>query len=862
MKSSPAYEALKTILDNVRTPERLNDHPWAGSLAVVQGVLEDKSLSQKAPGYQLISALGNLFRQMMPSTPPRRGKRLDTRWGQFGMLAAEYFGPFLYRTPYCTSLRDAWGRIDQAIPFFVFGKSGYDVPEDEACRYRLFDDDTEPAPVSTLSDWHTKGLQGLAELFLDHEKHLSQKLSQASPILHPTSPQKAGTNPELQAESGSPKASRRPAKRVWRWGCVVLVVLILAGLLIAGNKAWHIYQEAKVVKADLEKIQSLVKNKPGMATFGQAGPLLSTSRQDWIVLHTDVGPYLWMGKYLTWVPTYGGDLSQVELLSDMATALLDTANESIQAVTPLWQAVYAQKQSPKLSALAQLLVQAQPDLSKASSDLKDVMAARGKLNIAQLSPAVRSLVTDKMDPNLPLLQDGLTFAMALPKLAGASASGPQTYLVFFQNEDELRATGGFLTDVGTIVVKDGGVLSSNFEDSYALDDLTKPYPLAPWQLEQYMEAHMLLLRDSNWSPDFPTSAALAEFLYAYTRFHTSDGIIAIDQHAVQMLLTVLGPITVEGVSYPISSENVIAYMRAAKYGNGTEQFDPAHRKDFIATLGEAILTRITSGQNISLEALSKILVDALNQKHLLLQVADPTLKTLLAGQGWDGAIRPDPGDFLMVVDSNIGFTKNSTVVDSKFTYDIDLSNPATPIADLRIVQTNHATGDIPCLAHAAGPVTNSYQDFVNRCYWDYQRVYGPAGTQLLHATPHAVPGDAMLDGVGVPARVDTLKEGIPGVQSYGTLILVPISASVETDFQFALPASVVQASADNKSQVYTLHVQKQPGTLAIPINICVRLPAGAALVNATTGGKFDAGQWCMSGDLNTDIHISLTFTIP
>ena len=120
----------------------------------------------------------------------------------------------------------------------------------------------------------------------------------------------------------------------------------------------------------------------------------------------------------------------------------------------------------------------------------------------------------------------------------------------------------------------------------------------------------------------------------------------------------------------------------------------------------------------------------------------------------------------------------------------------------------------------------------------------------------------MLDGVGVPARVDTLKEGIPGVQSYGTLILVPISASVETDFQFALPASVVQASADNKSQVYTLHVQKQPGTLAIPINICVRLPAGAALVNATTGGKFDAGQWCMSGDLNTDIHISLTFTIP
>ena len=97
-----------------------------------------------------------------------------------------------------------------------------------------------------------------------------------------------------------------------------------------------------------------------------------------------------------------------------------------------------------------------------------------------------------------------------------------------QNEDELRATGGFLTEVGTVVVKDGEIVSYTFENSYDLDDLSKPYPPAPWQLERYMDAQMLLLRDSNWSPDFPSSAATAEYLYAYKSFHTSDGIIAID----------------------------------------------------------------------------------------------------------------------------------------------------------------------------------------------------------------------------------------------------------------------------------------------------------------------------------------------
>jgi hypothetical protein len=215
----------------------------------------------------------------------------------------------------------------------------------------------------------------------------------------------------------------------------------------------------------------------------------------------------------------------------------------------------------------------------------------------------------------------------------------------------------------------------------------------------------------------------------------------------------------------------------------------------------------------------------------------------------------------MVVDSNVGFTKSNAVVGSKFSYVVDLTKLTNPTASLRILQTNGASGNVACKPLST-PVTLSYQSGIDLCYWDYLRVYVPAGTTLLDATPHAVPGDAMLDGVSVPARVDTLKENISGVQSYGSLLLVPIGANLETDFQFALPVKVIQEEADHATRVYTLHVQKQPGTLAIPILICVRLPVGAALVKATAGGNFDAGQWCMSGNLNTDIHVTLAFTAP
>ena len=189
-------EELRNILENALHPWLLDTHPWTKSLAVQEEVLKDPSLGEKSPGYKLIVVLSHLFCKMMPSTPPRRGKRLDTRWCQFGMLAAQYFAPFLFGTIFPISLRDAWGRIDQAIPYFVFGKASYDLPGSEVARYCLFNDDTEPAPVSTLSDWHIMGLQRLADLFLENEQHLSQRLTQTSPVLH---------SPGIEIHSGQDK---------------------------------------------------------------------------------------------------------------------------------------------------------------------------------------------------------------------------------------------------------------------------------------------------------------------------------------------------------------------------------------------------------------------------------------------------------------------------------------------------------------------------------------------------------------------------------------------------------------------------------------------------------------------------------
>ena len=134
----------------------------------------------------------------------------------------------------------------------------------------------------------------------------------------------------------------------------------------------------------------------------------------------------------------------------------------------------------------------------------------------------------------------LKMARITPRLLGAVENGPQTYLILIQNEDELRPTGGFLTAVGRLIVEDGRLTDLSFEGVSKLDDFNKPYPSAPWQLDEYMRSEILLLRDANWFTNFPTTVEWAEFLYAYARPGEIDGVIAVDQHVVVQILREIG----------------------------------------------------------------------------------------------------------------------------------------------------------------------------------------------------------------------------------------------------------------------------------------------------------------------------------
>ncbi|MDQ3250315.1 MAG: DUF4012 domain-containing protein, partial [Chloroflexota bacterium] len=124
---------------------------------------------------------------------------------------------------------------------------------------------------------------------------------------------------------------------------------------------------------------------------------------------------------------------------------------------------------------------------------------------------------------LPLFDSGLRLGPALPSLLGLHE--PKTYLILVQNNHELRATGGFISALGTLTLDKGRVAALDFTDSYNLYRDDAQYPLPPAPMQRYMGIPLLLLRDANWSPDLPTTAKLIRALYAQDTGVMIDGLV-------------------------------------------------------------------------------------------------------------------------------------------------------------------------------------------------------------------------------------------------------------------------------------------------------------------------------------------------
>ena len=593
------------------------------------------------------------------------------------------------------------------------------------------------------------------------------------------------------------------AKKAILW---LVVFILLAALVWLGVSGVRAATAARLALADLDRLQAL-------AAGGSPAPL-PAARSDLAALETHLTatrsagwPFLWLAPKLGWLPRYGPTLAAAPALLEMAIELAGGGREALDALAPL---------TDKLGGGqgGDLLVEALPVISAAAPQLKD---AEARLALAQalrahlagsggdLHPRLAEQLP-RLDRLLPLARAGLQAAQVAPALLGAD--GPRTYLILAQNNHELRGTGGFISGAGTVRLEGGRITDLKLGDSYSVDDLTQPHPAPPQAMTEQMGIQLLTLRDSNWSPDFPESGEVARALFEQDRGVATDGAIALDLEAVRLLVAALGPLQVPGVDQPVTGANVLDWMKrswtAPQNASGTAAEAATSdwwlkRKDFMGELMGAALTKLQGGGDLNVSALAPALVTMLEGRHLQVAVDDPALAKIMAEQGWDGALRPPKAsDFLAVVDANVGFNKTNAAVAEAIAYRVEPVNDGLE-ATLTLTYTHTAPPGAESICDRTPRYGDSYDALINRCYWDYLRVYAPAGSELL-----------TTEGLN---RTVT-EQGERGTTVFaGNFSLRPGDQHVVT-LRYRL-------LADIPTSPYNLFVRKQAGTLAPPLTVDV-----------------------------------------
>ncbi len=629
--------------------------------------------------------------------------------------------------------------------------------------------------------------------------------------------------------------------------CLFLALILVWGI----NLGWHIY--------DLYSLARNVQSDPHTIQSKNIISLVDRASSDVGTIYDELTPLFPIFNGLQKVPGVGQYLGQIEPLMTYGNGLTQAGKEIALGLAPLLDDTQPAGAGLSLPERAsQVLAGGQAHFSSAAQYIDQAGSMRSRINPGILPEPAGTLLT-RLDSKFFLLVAGVQFLQSAPRFLGDGSA--QSYLILAQNRDELRATGGFISGIGMLTLQEGKITQFSLGDSYAVDDFSKAYPTPPEPLKRFMLSDYWVTRDANWSPDFPTAARQAQSLYTLSTGTETQAVIAFNQLVVKAVLGAIGPVHIPGTGEPVTADNVEEFMRQAwapapQQGPSDEWW--LHRKDFMLQLGNVILEKVLgSSDQQQLLDLVQAIKHVLDQGQLLVYFDDPIAQQALQNAGWDGAIHPGKGDYLYLVDSNVGFNKVDSVINRSITYQVDLSDVNNPVAKVILTYQNSGAGNVPC-KQIASYGSGTYQDLQLRCYWDYWRIYTPLGSVLLSANAQPVAAGALLNGKGWMGQVESLA-GEGNSQVFAGLIVVPLSKTSQTEISYTLPLSILQTE-ENKRFVYSLSVQVQPGLAGLPFRLEVKLPGNAGFNRQAEGWEsLSQNSWAWQSVIQQTVDLKVLF---
>lgn len=606
-------------------------------------------------------------------------------------------------------------------------------------------------------------------------------------------PDVAGRIEEDAARDVAPPGREQalPRRSGWGWGRMLLVAVLLLLVGFAVGFAWM------VGSAALRAQQTAVSSGQRLADLRGAGSepgaetvdsmrVLNEACHDAGELERDLKPITDLASAAA---PATGILGQLPGVGPKATAMLtlaQAAQETSGAVRVTCDAIGPLVAATGGTGDAQTMVASfltglqgrRQELLGASERLRVAQRQLGEIDEQVLDDGPRRAVL-ALREKLPAAAGRLTLLANLPGMLGTE--GPRSYLVLGQNSDELRPTGGFIGTSGVITFDRGRLVGSEYGSSFAsaLPADRRVPPPAP--LTTFMAARYWQFWESNWWPDFPSSASQAEYFHRHSGRPEVSGVIAVNQEMIRALLKVTGPVNVREFGETVDASNV--QQRLEFHVHEANYPDPI-RKKFVSALFGGVMERVHSLPRERIADLTAAINEGFYEQNLQMWSTDPSVQTTLATLGWDGALLPARGDYLNIVSANLSANKINREIRQTATYRVAPEQDDRLRASLRVRFRNERPSDDP------GP-------FKTADYRNYVRIYVPRGTELISQ-----------DGFDVAAeRTDEC-----GYTVFGGFSVVKPGMERVVSLAYRLPESVRASS-------YSLLVQRQSGVRAYPIEL-------------------------------------------
>ena len=203
----------------------------------------------------------------------------------------------------------------------------------------------------------------------------------------------------------------------------------------------------------------------------------------------------------------------------------------------------------------------------------------------------------------------------LPDLLGEE--GARDYLLVFQNNAEIRATGG-LPGAMSVIRADDGAISLGRQDSAASfgERATPVLPLTRDEEEVFTEKLGTFMLDANFTPDWPRAAELIRARWEEVHPERLDGVLTLDTVAVSYLLAVTGPVEVG--PYTLTADNAVDTLLNQAYID-----IPVPEQDaFFALVAKTVFDKISGGDVGAPRELLRALVRAGDEGRVAVNLTD------------------------------------------------------------------------------------------------------------------------------------------------------------------------------------------------------------------------------------------------